>query len=294
MTRKQDVDMQDQSQETQWWTTIITPREKWYHLRLKELWDYRQLVWLFVRRDFVSAYKQTILGYFWFVFPPILSAIASTFFYSNVISLPTDGLPPFLFYMSGTFMFNIFSACFINTSNIFGENASIFGKVYFPRLTVPLAKVLIYLINVAVQFFLFIGFLIYFITQGADIQPNLWALSLPLLLLMAVFIGLGPGLITSAMTARYRDLGRLVTFFTTLVTYITPVVYPLSNVPEHLKIYFKLNPVTAIIETFRYGFLGQGVLDLGMLAYSFAVSVVFLLIGVFWFRSMESTFLDTV
>ncbi len=173
-------------------------------------------------------------------------------------------------------------------------NSNIFGKVYFPRLTVPLARVLIYLINVAVQFVLFIGFLIYFISIGADIQPNAWAFMLPVLLLMAVNIGLGPGLITSAMTARYRDLGQLVAFFTTLVTYITPVVYPLSNVPEHLKIFFKLNPVTAIIETFRYGFLGQGVLDLGMLAYSFAVSFVFLLIGVFWFRSMESTFLDTV
>lgn len=286
--------MQTQPEEAQWWTTIITPREKWYRLRLKELWEYRQLVWLFVRRDFVSAYKQTILGYFWFVFPPILSALASTFFYGNVISLPTDGLPPFLFYMSGTFMFNIFSACFINTSNIFGENASIFGKVYFPRLTVPLAKVLIYLINVAVQFLLFIGFLIYFISQGADIRPNAWVFMLPVLLLMAVFIGLGPGLITSAMTARYRDLGRLVTFFTTLVTYITPVVYPYSNVAEQYRIFFKLNPVTAIIETFRYGFLGQGYLDPGMLVYSFGVSFVLLLIGVFWFRSVEGTFLDTV
>ncbi|MCD4671628.1 MAG: ABC transporter permease, partial [Anaerolineaceae bacterium] len=215
MPDRKNLTMQTQPEEAQWWTTIITPREKWYRLRLKELWEYRQLVWLFVRRDFVSAYKQTILGYFWFVFPPILSALASTFFYGNVISLPTDGLPPFLFYMSGTFMFNIFSACFINTSNIFGENASIFGKVYFPRLTVPLAKVLIYLINVAVQFLLFIGFLIYFISRGADICPNAWVFMLPVLLLMAVFIGLGPGLITSAMTARYRDLGRLVTFFTT-------------------------------------------------------------------------------
>ena len=294
MARKKALTMQEPIEEEQWWTTIITPREKWYHLRLKELWEYRQLVWLFVRRDFVSAYKQTILGYFWFVFPPILAALASTFFYGNVINLPTDGLPPFLFYMSGTFMFNIFSNCFINTSNVFGQNSNIFGKVYFPRLTVPLARVLIYLINVAVQFLLFIGFLVYFISIGADIHPNAWAFMLPVLLLMAVNLGLGPGLITSAMTARYRDLGQLVAFFTTLVTYVTPVVYPLSNVPEHLKIYFKLNPVTAIIETFRYGFLGQGVLDLGMLAYSFVVSFVFLLIGVFWFRSMESTFLDTV
>jgi lipopolysaccharide transport system permease protein len=294
MENESKIDTQEEMEETRWWTTIITPRDKWYKLRLKELWEYRQLVWLFVRRDFVSAYKQTILGYFWFVFPPILAALASTFFYGNVISLPTDGLPPFLFYMSGTFMFNIFSNSFINTANIFTSNANIFGKVYFPRLTVPLAKVLIYLINVVVQFLLFIGFLVYFLSIGADIHPNNWAFLLPVLLLIAVFIGMGPGLITSAMTARYRDLGQLVVFFTTLVTYITPVVYPLSKVPEHLKIFFKLNPVTAVIETFRYGFMGQGVLDLGMLAYSFGVSLVLLLVGVFWFRSVEGTFLDTV
>lgn len=294
MSDQQGINTSDSTAETQWWTSIITPRQKWYQLRLQELWEYRQLVWLFVRRDFVSAYKQTILGYFWFVFPPILAALASTFFYGSVISLPTDGLPPFLFYMSGTFLFNIFSNSFINTANIFGSNASIFGKVYFPRLTVPLAKVLLYLVNVAVQFVLFLGFVVYFISRGAAIQPNAWAFTLPVLLFMAVCLGLGPGLATSAMTARYRDLGQLVVFFTTLVTYVTPVVYPLSNVPEHLKVYFKLNPVTAIIETFRYGFLGQGVLDLGMLAYALLISVAVLLVGVFWFRSVEGTFLDTV
>lgn len=276
------------------WTKIIETDEKWYHLNLKELWHYKRLILLFIRRNFVVAYKQTILGYFWFVFPPIMGAFLSTFFYGNVISLPTDGLPPYLFYMSGSLMFGIFSTSFRSTSKIFIENASLYGKIYFPRLTVPIATLISNLINTAIQFMVFIVFIIIFVLKGADIKPNLWALTLPLLTVLAVGFGFGPGLISSVLTSRYRDLGSLLGYGITMITYISPLIYPFSEVPERYRFLFAANPITAIIETFRYGFLGTGVVNPLSLVYSFTIMSILMTVGLFMFKRAERVFLDTI
>ncbi len=283
-----------QQKETEDWDMIITPQRRWWDLRLGELWRYRDLVWLFVRRDFVSVYKQTILGPAWHFINPIISTVIFTIIFNRLAGLPTDEIPPFLFYLSGTVIWAYFSNCLTSTSNTFVGNQSIFGKVYFPRLATPVAIAISGLISFAIRFILFIGFLIYFMIGDFGLRISYWALLTPLLVLMMGGLGLSWGIIISAVTTKYRDLQILVNFGIQLLMYATPVIYPASMVPSHFQTLYFLNPIAPIIEAFRYGFLGAGTLDLNKLLYSFIFMVISFLIGSMLFNKVEANFMDTV
>ncbi len=276
------------------WTMIIRPRRGWFELNLKELWRARELVFLFFWRDFVSIYKQTILGPLWFLIQPILTTITFTIVFGRIAKLPTDGLPTFLFYMAGTVLWSYFAESVNKTATTFISNESLFGKAYFPRLAVPFSILLSNLFTFAIQFLLFLAFLLYFRLSGASVRPNLWILLLPVLLLLMAGMGLGFGIIVSALTTRYRDLRFLVTFGVQLLMYTTPVIYPLSSVPEAYKPLLLANPLAAVIETFRYAFLGVGTLNGWALLYSAAFTTVLVMIGILLFNRVEATFMDTV
>jgi len=272
----------------------IQPQRSLLDLRLGELWKYRDLVMLFVRRDFVSVYKQTILGPLWYLIQPLLTTVIFTFIFGQIASLPTDGLPQFLFYMSGTVIWAYFAACLTKTSETFVSNANLFGKVYFPRLAVPVSILLSNLITFAIQLALFALFVLFFMLRGASIQPNLWILCVPLLVLMMAGLGLGFGILISSLTTKYRDLRFLVTFGVQLLMYATPVIYPVSSIPERFQWVILANPMTSIVEAFRYAFLGAGNLDLGHLLYSFVFMLVAVALGTLVFNRVEQTFMDTV
>jgi len=288
------IDSTETTSEENSWDLIIHPRRNLFDLRLKELWQYRDLTYLFVRRDFVSAYKQTILGPLWYLIQPLLTTIIFTFIFGNVAQLPTDGLPPFLFYMSGTVIWSYFADCLTKTSNTFIQNAHLFGKVYFPRMAVPVSILISNLITFAIQFVFFLAFMGYFALRGIQFHPNLWILTSPLLILIMAGIGLGFGIIVSAMTTKYRDLRFLVTFGVQLLMYATPVIYPSSTIPEQFAWIIKLNPMTPIIEAFRYAFLGAGSANWRSVAYSFGFMVVVVIMGSVIFNKVEATFMDTV
>ena len=273
---------------------FIQPRRNWLDLRLGELWDYRDLVILFVRRDFVSVYKQTILGPIWYLIQPLLTTIVFTVIFGRLAGLPTDGLPPFLFYLSGIVIWTYFADCLNKTSLTFVSNASLFGKVYFPRLAVPVSLVISSLVQFGVQFLLFLVFMLYFWIRGSLIEPNWWVLLTPLLLLLMASMGLGFGIIISALTTRYRDLRFLVSFGVQLWMYATPVIYPASAVPEPLQPIIELNPLTPVVESFRYAYLGSGTVSPSSLLYSIACTVLVLLAGLLLFNRVEATFMDTV
>lgn len=276
------------------WDLIITPRKKWWDLQLRDVWHYRDLIRLFVRRDFVSVYKQTILGPLWYLIQPLLTTITFTVVFGNIAQLPTDGLPQFLFYMSGTVIWTYFAECLTKTSNTFVNNSQLFGKVYFPRLAVPVSILFSNLITFAVQFALFLAFMGYFAIQGSVIQPNRWILLTPVLVLMMAGLGLGFGIIISSLTTKYRDLRFLVQFGVTLLMYATPVIYPVSAIPERYQILIRANPMTPIVETFRYAFLGAGTINPLDLVYSFIFMIIVVVIGTVIFNRVEATFLDTV
>lgn len=276
------------------WDLIITPRKKWWDLQLRDVWHYRDLIALFVRRDFVSRYKQTILGPVWFLIQPLLTSLVFTVIFGNIAQLPTDGLPQMLFYMSGTILWNYFSSCLTNTSTTFTANAHLFGKVYFPRLVMPISVVISNLITFGIQFAFFLAYILYFYLRGAEVGLTIWALALPLLLLLMAGLGLGFGIIISSMTTKYRDLQYLVSFGVGLWMYATPVIYPVSSIPEKWRWVADVNPVTPIIETFRMGFLGAGDASWARLAYSALFMLVVLFIGVVIFNRVEKTFIDTV
>lgn len=276
------------------WDLIIRPYAPWYDLRLGELWQARDLIALFVWRDFVAVYKQTILGPLWYLVQPLLTTITFTIIFGNIARLPTDGLPGFLFYMSGTVIWSYFSACLTKTSNTFTANAGLFGKVYFSRLAVPVSILLSNLVGFAIQFALFITFLIYFALIGSTVRPNLGILLTPLLLVMMAGLGLGFGMVISALTTRYRDLQFLVGFGAQLWMYGTSVIYPLSLVPEQFRWLVLFNPMTPIIEAFRFGYLGTGTISPGLLAYSAAFTIVVLVLGLVIFNRVERNFMDTV
>ena len=273
---------------------MIRPQRSWFALPLGELWQYRDLVMLFVRRDFVAVYKQTILGPLWYLIQPLLTTLVFTIIFGKIARLPTDGLPQFLFYMSGTVIWSYFAECLNKTSQTFISNAQLFGKVYFPRLTVPVSILLSNLVALAIQFALFLVFLAYFWLDGSKVQPNWWVLLTPVLLLMMAGLGLGFGITVSSMTTRYRDLRFLVTFGVQLWMYATPVIYPISSVPERFQSLIRLNPLTPILETFRYAFLGAGTVSIPNLLYSFVFMLVIMLIGTLIFNKVEATFMDTV
>lgn len=280
--------------DTENWDLIITPRKKWYDLQLGDVWRYRDLIALFVRRDFVSLYKQTILGPLWFLIQPLLTSVVFTVIFGNIAQLPTDDLPQLLFYMSGTVLWGYFSSCLTSTSTTFISNAHLFGKVYFPRLVMPISTVISNLITFSIQFLFFMVFYLYFFLRGSDVSLNVWAFSLPLLIFMMAGLGLGFGIIISSMTTKYRDLTYLVSFGVSLWMYATPVIYPVSSIPEKWRWVATINPVTPIIETFRKGFLGAGDASWLGLAYSAGFMLVVMFIGVVIFNRVERTFIDTV
>jgi len=273
----------------------IQPQRSLLDLRLGELWRYKDLVALFVRRDFVAAYKQTILGPLWYLIQPLLTTITFTVIFGNIASLPTDGLPQFLFYMSGTVVWSYFADCLNKTSNTFVQNANLFGKVYFPRMAVPVSILISNLIAFLIQFGLFLAFVLFFALRGADVRVHwLWAALSPLLILIMAGLGLGFGIIISSLTTKYRDLRFLVAFGVSLLMYATPVIYPVSSIPERFQWIILANPMTPIVEAFRYAFLGAGSVDLGHLLYSFGFMLAAVFIGAVIFNRVEQTFMDTV
>ena len=276
------------------WDMIISPQRNLLDLRLRELWHARDLILLFVRRDFVSVYKQTILGPLWYLIQPLLTTITFTVIFGNIAKLPTDGLPQFLFYMSGTVIWTYFASCFTKTSETFVSNAHLFGKVYFPRLAVPVSILISNLIAFAIQFAFFLAFMAYFALQGTQLHPNWWMLMTPVLLLMMAGMGLGFGIIISSLTTKYRDLRFLVQFGVQLLMYITPVIYPTSAIPARFQMLMRFNPMSSVVEAFRYGFLGAGTADLVQLAYSFGIMLVVIIVGAVMFNRVEATFMDTV
>ena len=289
MTARENIN----SDET--WDLILRPRRNLLDLRLGALWRARDLVMLFVWRDFVSVYKQTILGPLWYIIQPLLTTVVFTFIFGSVAKLPTDGLPPFLFYMSGTVVWAYFSSCITNTSNTFINNANLFGKVYFPRLAVPVSILISSLIAFAIQFVFFLGFMGYFALRGAAIHPNWWILLTPVLILIMAGLGLGFGIIISSLTTKYRDLRFLVTFGVTLLMYATPVILPISSFPARFRWIVLANPMTPIVEIFRYAYLGgAGTVNLPNLAYSFGFMLVVVFLGTLIFNRVESNFMDTV
>jgi len=285
---------QNISADQEGWALVIRPQRSWFDLRLAELWRYRDLIALFVRRDFVSVYKQTILGPLWYLIQPILTTVIFTVIFGRIARLSTDGLPQFLFYMSGTVVWSYFAESLAKTSNTFITNAQLFGKVYFPRLAVPISILISNLIAFSIQFLLFLGFVAYYWLNGANIQPNLWVLFTPVLLIMMAGLGLGFGIIVSSLTTRYRDLRFLVTFGVQLWMYVTPVIYPVSAIPDRFRPLIQANPLTPIVETFRYAYLGGGTVNPGNLVYSAVFMLVVLILGVLLFNRIEATFMDTV
>jgi lipopolysaccharide transport system permease protein len=276
------------------WDLILEPKRSWWDLRLNQVWRYRDLILLFVRRDFVSYYKQTILGPLWFLIQPVLTTITFTVIFGNIAALPTDGLPQFLFYLSGTVIWGYFAECLNKTSDTFIANANIFGKVYFPRLVMPISTLLSNLITFSIQFLLFLAFLAYFLLTGTNVHPTWFVLILPLLLLLMAGLGLGFGIIISSLTTKYRDLRFLIQFGVQLWMYATPIIYPVSTIPEKFRWIIFVNPITPIVEAFRFAFLGAGSFSWVSLGYSFLVMIIVLILGVLIFNRVETTFMDTV
>lgn len=279
------------------WTEVIRPRSNLFDLRLNELWRYKDLVYMFVRRDFVANYKQTILGPIWFFLQPLFTSIMFTIVFGKFAGLAPDQNTMLLFYMAGTTVWNYFADNLNRTASVFRDNAGIFGKVYFPRLTMPLSIVISNIVRFGIQFFLFLLMWGYFMVYKGGVHPNWWAISLtPLLLVIMAFLGLGLGMIISAMTTKYRDLVFLLTFGVQLLMYATPVIYPLSSpkIDEQYRWFIKVNPMSPVLETFRYAFLGDGAFSWGYLLYSIAITLVILSFGVVVFNRVEKTFTDTV
>jgi lipopolysaccharide transport system permease protein len=279
------------------WDLVIEPQTSLFELNLKDVWRYRDLLWLLVKRDFVSFYKQTILGPLWFFIQPLFTTIIFTFIFGNLAGLSTDGLPQPLFYMAGITAWNYFADCLTKTSTVFRDNANIFGKVYFPRLIMPLSIVVSNLVRFGVQMLLFFVMIGYYLVQGEMgglFHPNVYILLFPVLVLLMALLGLGLGLIITALTTKYRDLAFLITFGVQLMMYATTVIYPLSAAPVKYKWLIELNPMTGIIEAFRFGFLGQGELTINTFGYSVVFTLISLVLGVLIFNKTEKTFVDTV
>ena len=272
----------------------IEPERGVFSVPFAEIWAYRDLLALLVRRDFVAMYKQTILGPLWFLIQPVLTTLVFTIVFGRIAKISTDELPQMLFYLAGVTCWTYFAESLTKTSETFTTNANIFGKVYFPRVIVPLSIIVSNLLKFGVQFLLFLAFVAYYLAIGANIHMNLWALLLPLLILLMGGLGLGMGMIISSMTTKYRDLRFLLTFAVQLFMYATPVIYPLSTIPDKYRLLVLANPITPIVETFRYGFLGKGTVDVLHLAYSGAFMVVVLGLAMIIFNQVEKNFMDTV
>ncbi|RWX48920.1 lipopolysaccharide transport system permease protein [Candidatus Electrothrix communis] len=273
---------------------VIKPKTGWFDIHLGEIWRYRDLIGMFVKRDFVTMYKQTILGPFWFIIQPLFTTLVFTIIFGKVAKIPTDDIPPFLFYLSGNVAWGYFATCLGKTSDTFNTNAAIFGKVYFPRLTVPISSVVSSLLQFGIQFILFLGFYFYFMAKGAPLSPKMWIVGLPVLLLQMALLGFGMGVLISSMTTKYKDLRFAMGFVTQLWMYATPIVYPLTLVPDWLRPWYVLNPMVSVVESFRYAFLGSGIIAWGYVGIGWFVTLVILFIGILLFSRVEKTFMDTV
>lgn len=276
------------------WSIVIKPETGIFNIDFRELWQYKDLLAIFIRRELLAVYKQTILGPVWFFIQPLLTTMVYAVVYGGIANLGTDGKPRLLFYLSGTVLWAYFAECLISTSSTFTANAAVFGKVYFPRVLLPLAKIVSTLVKVGIQMILLaVAYVAYIAVGQYSFSVNIYILTLPLLLLIMANLGLGAGMIVTSLTIKYRDLQYLVAFGVQLLMFAAPVIYPLSRFQGKLLILLKLNPVTAVIETFRAAVLG-GTVDWQMLAYSFGVSCVMLVVGFIIFNKAEKTFIDTV
>nr|WP_314493661.1 ABC transporter permease [uncultured Chryseobacterium sp.] len=277
----------------QQWTETIEAKNSLFDLKLKEVWHYKDLVYMFVKRDFVSSFKQTILGPIWFFINPILTTVVYLIVFNKIAKLPTNGAPPILFYLAGVTLWNYFSSSLLGTSYTFTGNASIFGKVYFPRLVTPISVVLSNLMRFSVQLLLFLLAWIYYLNKG-DVHPNLWILATPFLVLLMALFSLGLGMIFSALTTKYKDLNMLLGFGVSLYMYATPVIYPVSSLPGIFKRLSYYNPLTGIFECFKYAWMGVGEFSPVMLVISSGIILIILAVGVVIFNRVEKTFMDTV
>ncbi|MBB6500980.1 ABC transporter permease [Pedobacter cryoconitis] len=275
------------------WTEVIEPRSGLFKIDVYEIWRYRDLLVMLVRRDFVTYFKQTVLGPVWFFVTPIFTTIIYVIVFGNIANISTDGIPQIAFYLCGVTLWNYFSTCLNDTATVFSKNATMLGKVYFPRLIMPLSIVVSKLMQFGVQFLLFIAVVIYFWLQGL-VRPNLWILASPLLIVLMAAFSLGLGMIFSSLTVKYRDMVQLLTFGVQLFMYATPVIYPVSTLPERYKPLLMANPLTAIFEAFKYAYLGAGEFSPGMLVYSSCVVCVIFMLGVLIFNKVEKNFADTI
>ena len=279
------------------WLFEITPKNKFFTLNLKEVWQYRDLLLLFVKRDVVTVYKQTVLGPLWYLIQPLFTSITFTIIFNNLAGINTGTVPPFLFNLAGITVWNYFTACLTGTSNTFGANAGIFGKVYFPRIIVPMSIVISNLLKFGIQFFIFIAFYVYYYSQGAAISLNGISILFPFLIMVMGILGLGLGMFISSLVTKYRDFSYLIGFGVQLLMYVSAVVYPMALVKEKMPDYAWLvqyNPLAYIIETTRYMLLNVGHISYGGLAYTFVITIVVFLVGVLIFNKTEKSFIDTV
>ncbi len=276
------------------WSKVIQPDRGWWDLKLDQLWKYRDLILVFVHRNFTATYKQTILGPLWFFVQPLLTTIVFTVIFKKMADLPTDNIPPFLFYMAGSVAWGYFADCLTKTGATFSANAGLFGKVYFPRMAVPISVIITNLLTFALQMCFFLAFMAWYWFKGAPIEPNWRVLMLPLMVLEMAMLGLGVGCMITAMTTKYRDLSMLVGFGVQLWMYASCVIIPLSGIDQKWRWLFVLNPMVPIIEGFRFAFFGQGIVEKWQIALGFGVSAVILMIGLALFNHVEKSFTDTV
>ena len=274
--------------------SIITPKKSILDLNIKEIFSFKDLLFLFVKRDFISIYKQTVLGPLWFFIQPILTTIIFTVVFGRYAGLPTDGIPQVLFYLAGITCWNYFAECLTKTSSTFIDNQNIFGKVYFPRIITPLSIVFSSLIKFGIQFLLFLGVYFYYMLVYSSIYPNLTLFIFPLLIILMGLLSLGLGMIISSLTTKYRDLRFLIQFGIQLWMYVTPIIFPLSSLSGKMKTLAILNPMTSIIETFKFSFLSAGTFNWIHLGYSSLVTLIVLLLGILIFNKTEQNFMDTV
>ena len=277
------------------WSTVIKPKTGWFDINFRELWQYRDLIVMFIKRNFVSSYKQTILGPLWFVINPLLTSLMYTVVFGQIARISTDGVPQFLYYIAGNTAWAYFSTCLTSTSHTFTGNAHLFGKVYFPRLVSPISTVIYAMFSLIIQTVLMIIFMGYYIfIAHANVHPNITLVFVPLMVLHMAVLGMGCGIIISSLTTKYRDLSVLVGFGVQLWMYATPIVYPLSAVPLGLEKVIRLNPMTPVVNNFKYAFLGSGSFEVDSWIISGAVSFVILMVGIVIFSKIEKTFMDTV
>lgn len=283
----------------QHFSTVIHPQTGWFDLKLKEVYDYRDLIFLFVKRNFVSKYKQTVLGPAWAIIQPLLTTVVFTLVFGNIAGLAPGGIPSFVFYLSGTILWTYFSNCLSQTANTFVANSGTMGKVYFPRLVMPISTVVSELISLAIQYVFLLMFLVYYTVTDQGVHPNLWILMTPVIILQLAMLSLGFGVIISALTTKYRDLAMLVGFGTQLWMYASPIAYDMFSMGAFAPggkwhVFYMCNPITSIVNLFRYGYLGIGTVEWNYYFIGWGTTLVFLFIGIVLFSRVEKTFMDTV